>query len=481
MAKKTTQLAVIGAGPGGYAAAFLAADLGMDVTLIDPAGNPGGTCLYRGCIPSKALLHVARQIRESQESRVWGVEFDRPRIRLNTLREWKNGVVSKLTGGLGQLVEQRRIHYVRGTATFRDNTSLSVDTIDGQKDTLHFENAIIAAGSRASPLPGVNIETETAAGRFMTATGALEIKEIPKKLLVIGGGYIGLEMGTLYASLGANVTVAEMTSTLLPGVDRDLVRVLSKRFSKLVKEVLVETVAKRFSIQKNGVKVTLESANGHSAIRLFDKVLMAVGRRPRSDDLGLENTGVSADADGFIPVDAQQRTAVATLYAVGDVVRGPMLAHKASHEGRIAAEVISGRRVVQDAVAIPAVVYTDPEIAWVGLTESQASKEKPIDYQAVRFPWAASGRALTLDRPDGLTKLIIDRRSERILGVGIVGTGAGELISEGALAMEMGANAADLGLTIHPHPTLSETVKEAADVFYGNATSIYRPRRQPGG
>jgi dihydrolipoamide dehydrogenase len=474
MADKKTQLAVIGGGPAGYAAAFLAADLGMEVALIEPAINPGGVCLYRGCIPSKALLHAAKVIEEAREAKAWGLSFSGLEIRHSRLREWKNEVVARLTGGLGQLVKQRKINYLQATAAFQDNRTLAVEAVSGGQSTLAFEHAIIAAGSETARIP----QFDLASDRLLDATAALDLADVPKRLLVIGGGYIGLELGSVYAALGTQVTVVEMTAGLLPGADRDLVRILQKRLANRMASILLQTTVKSLKIQKNGVKAVLEGPDVDRKARLFDKVLLAVGRRPNSAGLGLANTKIEVDGRGFIKVDAQRRTAEKHILAVGDVAGEPMLAHKASHEGRVAAEVIAGRRVVYAPAAIPAVVFTDPEIAWVGLTEKEAA-DRRIAHTVVRFPWAASGRAATLNRDDGLTKLVIDPQSERIMGMGIAGSGAGEMIAEGVLAIEMGANATDVGLTIHPHPTLTETIMEAADLFHGAATHFYQPQRKP--
>ena len=473
MADKKTHLAVIGGGPGGYAAAFLAADLGLEVTLIDPEINPGGVCLYRGCIPSKALLHAAKVIDEAREARAWGLNFSGLEIHHARLREWKNEVVARLTGGLGQLVKQRKINYLQATAAFQDNRTLAVKAVDGGQSSLAFEYAIIATGSDTARLPQLELDSD----RLLDATAALDLKEIPKNLLVIGGGYIGLELGSVYAALGTKVTVVEMTPGLLPGADRDLVRILQKRLASRMASILLQTTVKSLKAQKNGIKATLEGPDVDQNARIFDKVLLAVGRHPNSTGLGLANTTIEVDGGGFIKVDAQLRTAEKHIFAIGDVAGEPMLAHKASHEGRVAAEVITGRQVVYEPAAIPAVVFTDPEIAWVGLTEKEAT-DRSIAHEVVRFPWAASGRAATLDRDDGLTKLIIDPQSERIIGMGIAGSGAGEMISEGVLAIEMGANVTDLGLTIHPHPTLTETIMEAADLFHGTATHFYQSKRK---
>jgi len=473
MADKKTHLAVIGGGPGGYAAAFLAADLGLEVTLIDPEINPGGVCLYRGCIPSKALLHAAKVIDEAREAKAWGLNFSGLEIHHTRLREWKNEVIARLTGGLGQLVKQRKINYLQATAEFQDNWTLAVKAVDGGQSSLEFEYAIIATGSDTARIPQFELESD----RLLDATTALDLKEIPKKLLVIGGGYIGLELGTVYAALGTQVTVVEMTPGLLPGADRDLVKVLQKRLADRMASVLLQTTVKSLKVQKNGIKATLEGPDVGQNVRIFDKVLLAIGRRPNSAGLGLTNTSIEVDGGGFIKVDAQRRTAEEHIFAIGDVAGEPMLAHKASHEGRVAAEVIAGRPVVYEPAAIPAVVFTDPEIAWVGLTEKEAA-DRGIAHKLVKFPWAASGRAATLDRDDGLTKIVIDPCSERIIGMGIAGSGAGEMISEGVLAIEMGANITDVGLTIHPHPTLTETIMEAADLFHGTATHFYQSKRK---
>ena len=473
MADKKTHLAVIGGGPGGYAAAFLAADLGLEVTLIDPAINPGGVCLYRGCIPSKSLLHAAKMIDEAREAKAWGLKFSGLKIQHNRLREWKNDVVARLTGGLGQLVKQRKINYLQATAEFEDHRTLAVKGVDGEQSSLAFENAIIATGSDTARIPQFELDSD----RLLDATAALDLKEIPKKLLVIGGGYIGLELGTVYAALGTKVTVVEMTAGLLPGADRDLVKVLNKRLSNRMESILLQTTVKSLKVQKNGIKAIFEGPDVDQKARIFDKVLLAVGRRPNSAHLGLANTKIEVDGGGFIKVDAQRRTAEKHILAIGDVAGEPMLAHKASHEGRVAAEVIAGRKVAYEPAAIPAVVFTDPEIAWVGLTEKEAA-DRRIAHKVVKFPWAASGRAATLGRDDGLTKLVIDPPSERIIGMGIVGAGAGEMISEGALAIEMGANVTDVGLTIHPHPTLTETIMEAADLWHGTATHFYQSQRK---
>lgn len=466
------EVAVIGAGPGGYAAAFMAADLGLNVTLIDPEVNPGGVCLYYGCIPSKALLHVAGLINESAEAKNWGVTFTKPKVNLDKLRSWKNDVVSKLTGGLGQLSKQRKLSYIKGTATFVDNKTLEI-TSGKKKNRQQFDNIILATGSRPATIPIAKKFT----ARIMDSTRSLALKDIPKKLLVIGGGYIGLEMGTIYASLGSKVTVVEMTDGLLPGADRDLVKVLSKRVDGLFENIMLETKVTDLKEQKNGVKAEFEGKNAKGAHKLYDRVLLAVGRTPNSADLGLENTKVKVNDRGFVEVDEQRRTDEDTIFAIGDITGEPMLAHKATHEGRVAASVIAGKTAAYEPKAIPAIVFTDPEIAWCGMTEAEAKKEDR-KIEVARFPWAASGRAASLGQNDGTTKLIIDPETDRVLGMGIAGHGAGELIAEGVLAIEMAATAEDIGLSIHPHPTLSETIMETADLLYGLSTHYHRPKKK---
>jgi dihydrolipoamide dehydrogenase len=472
---QTTQVVVIGAGPGGYAAAFYAADRGMQVALVDPAVNPGGVCLYRGCIPSKALLHVAEVINEARHAEAWGVSFGAPKIDVDRVRAFKTKVVKQLTGGVGLLSKQRKITYIQGTAGFVDPRRLEIKTEDGGTDTLTFEHAIIATGSTPATVPGLSLDSP----RVMDSTGALELPDIPASLLVIGGGYIGLELGSVYAALGTKVTVVEMTDGLLPGADRDLVNVLAKRIESICEAVLLNTKVVAMKDAKGGVAVTFEGEGlaADAKERTFDRVLVAVGRRPNSAVPGLDRTAVKVDRRGFIEVDGARRTAEPSIFAIGDVVGEPMLAHKASHEGRVAVDAIAGERVAFEPLAIPAVVFTDPEIAWCGLTENDAKKQKR-EVAVARFPWAASGRALTLDRPDGMTKLIVDPKTGRVLGVGIVGPGAGELIAEGVLAVEMGANATDISLSIHAHPTLSETLMESAEVFFGHATHVYRPKKK---
>jgi dihydrolipoamide dehydrogenase len=465
-------IAVVGGGPGGYAAAFLAADLGMKVTLIDPEVNPGGVCLYRGCIPSKALLHVAKLIDESRHAKNWGIEYTDPKIDVARLRSWKESVITKLTGGLGQLSKQRKVQYIQGRAAFESSNALRISKVGGRDETLSFDRIILATGSRPAIIPSLKLDNP----RVMDSTSALEVSEVPGSLLVIGGGYIGLELGSVYAALGSRVSVVEMTAGLLPGADRDLVLPLHRRLEKRLEAILLNTTVSGMKEESNGIRVTFSSEQGPSSEKVFDKVLVSVGRKPNSEIPGLEKTKVQVNQRGFIQVNKQLQTNDPAIFAIGDVVGEPMLAHKATHEGRTAVEAIAGQKVAFEPNAIPAVVFTDPEIAWCGLTETQAQKENRT-IKVSKFPWAASGRALTLDRTEGMTKLVIDPDSERVLGVGIVGVGAGELISEGVLAVEMAALAGDLELTIHPHPTLSETIMEAAEVFYGRATDIYRPKK----
>lgn len=471
----STQLVVIGAGPGGYAAAFHAADRGLNVTLVDTEPNPGGVCLYRGCIPSKALLHVAKVVSEARHASHWGVTYSEPKIDLDKLRAYKDAVVSKMVGGLGQLSKQRKITYVQGRASFVDARNLHIDLVKGGTESIQFEHAIIATGSRPSTVPGLSVQSD----RLMDSTGALELPEIPKTLLVVGGGYIGLELGSVYAALGTKVTVVEMTGGLLPGADRDLANVLTRQLEKTLHKIVLNARVAGVSEVKGGLKVRIEGEAVPEAEReqTFERVLVSIGRKPNSAVPGLEKTKVEVGPRGFITVDAALRTAEPTISAIGDVVGEPMLAHKASHEARVAVEAILGENAAFEPQAIPAVVFTDPEVAWCGLTETEAARQGR-KIEVAKFPWAALGRAVAIDRPDGLTKLIIDPATERVLGVGMVGSGAGELIAEGVLAVEMAALASDLSLSIHPHPTLSETVMEAAEVFFGYSTHVYRPKKR---
>ena len=472
MENSSLNIAVIGGGPGGYAAAFLAADLGMKVTLIDREQNPGGVCLYRGCIPSKALLHVAALINESRHAKNWGIEFGEPKIDVARLRSFKEGVVNKLTGGLGQLSRQRKVTYIRGDASFESSNSVRVKKQGGGEDVLSFDRIIIATGSRPAVIPSLKLDTP----RMLDSTSALDLADVPGTLLVVGGGYIGLELGTVYAALRSKVSVVEMTPGLLPGADRDLVAPLQKRLEKSFDAIMLNTTVTSVKDEGNGIRVSFDGKEVKEREKVFDKVLVSVGRKPNSEIAGLDRTQVKVGPRGFIQVNKQLQTDDPAIYAIGDVVGEPMLAHKASHEGRTAVEHIAGHKVAFEPNAIPAVVFTDPEIAWAGVTETQAEKEGR-EIKVAKFPWAASGRAMTLDRTEGMTKLIIDPASERVLGVGMVGVGAGDMIAEGTLAIEMSALVKDVALTIHPHPTLSETVMQAAEVFFGTSTDLYRPRR----
>ena len=478
----STQLVVLGAGPGGYAAAFYAADLGLQVALVDEEKNPGGVCLYRGCIPSKALLHVAKVIDEAKHAGNWGVTFNEPKVDVDKLRGFKQGVVDKLTAGIGSIAKMRKVKFVQGRATLTGPRSMSVAGPGGTTE-LQFEHLILATGSHPTKIPTLSLDSP----RMMDSTSGLELPDVPKSLLVIGGGYIGLELGTVYATLGSKVSVVEMTPGLLPGADRDLVQVLEKRLKGLFAAIMVNTKVVKVAEEHNAVRVTFEGdfkerregvpADGAEKTQVFDRVLVAVGRRPNSKIPGLETTNVKVAADGFIETDEQRRTAEPNIFAIGDVAGEPMLAHKASHEARVAVEVIAGHKAVFEPQAIPAVVFTDPEIAWCGMTEAQA-QASGIEFEVAKFPWGALSRAITVDRPDGLTKLILEKKTGRVLGVGIAGSGAGELIAEGVLAIEMGATAEDLKLVIHPHPTLSESLMESAEVFFGQSTHVYKPRRK---
>jgi dihydrolipoamide dehydrogenase len=465
-----TEVVVIGAGPGGYPAAFYAADRGKKVILVEKDKTLGGACLNRGCIPSKALLHASMLLRDARESGKLGIDFQPPKIDLDKLRAWKNSVVEKLVGGVRALAQKRGVTVMDGRAYFEASDTLRVETKDGQK-FVKFQKAIIAAGSEPA-LPKV---FDLGNKRIMTSTEALELQDIPEDLLIVGGGYIGMELGTVYASLGSKIVMAEALPAILTGADPDLARLVRKYAETNFREVRVEAKVLKMATQKNKIKVVME-VGGQNKEELFDRVLVAVGRRPASEDLGLENTRVVRDEKGFIRVNSKLQTSDPSVYAVGDIAGGVLLAHKATREAKVAVDVLCGDENSMDHVVIPAVVYTDPELAWCGLTETEA-KAKGIPVKSVRFPWAACGRALTLDRADGMTKLVLDPESERVLGVGIVGYGAGDLISEGVLAVEMGATARDLADTVHPHPTLSETVMESAEAFYGFATHTYNPKR----
>jgi dihydrolipoamide dehydrogenase len=471
MAHETTQVAVLGAGPGGYAAAFYAADLGMQVALIDEEKNPGGVCLYRGCIPSKALLHVAKVMDEARHAEAWGVAFNEPQVEVNRLRAFKQGVVDKLTSGVGQVGRLRKVKYLQGRGTVTGPRSMTIAGAHGNTE-LSFDHCILATGSHPTKIPNLSIDSP----RMMDSTSGLELPDVPKSLLVIGGGYIGLELGTVYSALGSKVSVVEMTPGLLPGADRDLVAVLHKRLETMFAAIMLNTKVVKVAEEKNGIRVTFEGQNAPKD-QVFDRVLVAVGRRPNSKIPGLESTKVKVDQKGFIETNGQRRTAEPSIFAIGDVAGEPMLAHKASHEARVAVEAIAGHKAVFEPLAIPAVVFTDPEIAWAGLTEAQAQAEGR-EIEIAKFPWGALSRAITVDRPEGLTKLVLEPKSGQVLGVGIAGSGAGEMIAEGALAIEMGTTAEDLKLTIHAHPTLSESLMEAAEVFFGQSTHVYKPRRK---
>lgn len=466
------KLAVLGAGPGGYAAAFLAADLGIDVTLIDKEKNPGGVCLYRGCIPSKALLHVAKVISESKEAKAWGVEFGEPKIDLDKVRAFKNDVVEKLTGGVGSVSRMRKVNYVQGIGTFKNSRTLTVEKTSGGREDMSFDKIIIATGSVITTVPSLNINSK----RLLNSTSALDLPAVPKSLLVIGGGYIGLELGSVYHALGTKVSVVEMLSGLLPGADADLVNHLAKRLSTRFEKIMLNSKVVEMKETNSGINVKIQDKEGKIIEQEYEYVLMSIGRRPETKGLGLENTKVKLTDRGWIKVNQQMQTDDSDIYAIGDIAGEPMLAHKASHEGRVAVEVIAGHKAAFEPKAIPAVVFTDPEIAWAGLTENQA-KERNIKYEVAKFPWGASGRAITLGRTDGVTKLLIDPETQRIIGVGICGPGAGELIAEGVLAIEMAANVTDIKMSIHPHPTLSETIMESAEAFFGQSTHMYKPRR----
>jgi dihydrolipoamide dehydrogenase len=471
MAKNKTQIVVIGAGPGGYAAAFLASDLDYDVTLIDPEVNPGGVCLYKGCIPSKALLQATKVIHQTELSKEMGLLFKEPDIDIKKMQTWKNNVVKKLTQGLGTLSKQRKINYIQGRATFLNSNTIKVDKQDDEHSEIQFEKAIIATGATPILLPNVNPDST----RIWNSSDALALDRIPNSLLIVGGGYIGLEMGTVYSTLGSKVTIVEMMDGLLPGADRDLVRVYEKQSKKNFENILLDSKVKEIKELKDSLQVTIEGKNGSDEINI-DTVLIAIGHKPNSKNIGLENTRIDTTEKGFIKVNAQRQTSDPAIYAIGDLVGEPLLAHKATHEGRIAVEAIDGQKVAYEPAAVPAVLYTDPEIAWTGLTELDA-KKMDRKVKVAKFPWGASGRAATMGRSDGLTKLIIDPETERILGMGIVGPDAGELIAEGTLAIEMAAVVSDLSLTIHPHPTLSETLMEAAELYHGASTHYYRRKK----
>ena len=469
--KMHAEVVVIGSGPGGYTAAFRAADLGKKVILIEQYENIGGVCLNVGCIPSKAYLHVAKVIDDASDMAEHGVEFGKPKTDIKKLREWKGKVVSKLTGGLKVLAKQRKVEILQGVASFTGANELVVDGKSG-KQTVGFDNAIIAVGSRSVQLPFLPDDP-----RIMDSTGALELAEVKGKMLVIGGGIIGLEMATVYHSLGSEITIVELMDQIIPGCDKDIVMPLQKRIQKRYGNIYLKTKVTKVEAKKDGLYVTFEGENAPSAPEKFDRILCAVGRRPNGDKVAAEKAGVKVDERGFIAVDKQLRTNVPHIFAIGDVAGNPMIAHKAIPEGRVAAEVIAGMKRYFDPKCIPSVAYTDPEVVWVGVTENEA-KAKGLKYGKGVFPWMASGRSLSIGRDEGITKLIIDEATHRVIGAGIVGPNAGELAAEIGLAIEMGCDVEDISLTIHPHPTLSETVAMAAEVFEGTITDLYIPKKK---
>ena len=462
---------VLGSGPGGYTAAFRAADLGKNVILVERYENIGGVCLNVGCIPSKALLHTAHIINEAAVMKEHGVSFNKPKINLSKLADWKNSVINKLTGGLASMAKQRKVKIINGVGQFIDQHRMQVENKEG-KQVISFDSAIIAAGSQPIKIPGFPHDDP----RIMDSTGALNLQDVPKRLLVVGGGIIGLEMAMVYAALGSKITVVELLDGLIPGCDRDLVRPLERMIKPRYENIFTGTKVTAIKADDKGLHVSFEGGKAPKK-DTFDRVLVAVGRQPNGKSIGAENAGVQVDERGFISVDKQQRTNVEHIFAIGDIVGQPMLAHKATHEGKVAAEVIAGHKSFFDARTIPSVAYTDPEVAWSGLTEEQA-KQDGVDYEKAVFPWAASGRSLSIGRSEGMTKLLLDKNSRRILGAGIVGPNAGELIAETALAIEMGSDMEDIGLTIHPHPTLSETINFAAEVAEGTITDLYIPKKK---
>ncbi|MFZ5503124.1 MAG: dihydrolipoyl dehydrogenase [Pseudomonadota bacterium] len=466
------EVVVLGAGPGGYTAAFRAADLGKQVVLIEKHASLGGVCLNVGCIPSKALLHVAKVITEAEEVSEHGVSFGKPRIDIDKIRGWKESVIGKSTGGLSALAKARKVQVVQGVAKFTSTNSLAVQTADGEK-IVTFDNCIVAAGSSVARIPGFPYDDP----RIIDSTGALKLQDVPKRMLVIGGGIIGLEMATVYDALGSKISVVELMDQLMPGADKDMVKPLHTRIGKRYEAIMLKTKVTKIEAQKGGLKVTFEGEQAPAEPQLYDRVLMAVGRRPNGREIAAEAAGLIVNERGFIPVDKQQRTNVPHIYAIGDIVGDPMLAHKAVHEGKVAAENIAGHKAFFEPLTIPSVAYTDPEVAWMGLTETQA-KAQGIEFEKASFPWVASGRAGSVGRSEGATKVLLDPKSRRILGAGIVGVNAGELIAEAVLALEMGADMEDIGLTIHPHPTLSETLCFAAEMAEGTITDLMPPRKR---
>ena len=474
MSQYDYDVVVLGGGPAGYPAAFRAADLGLKVAIVDMEVNPGGVCLYRGCIPSKALLHIAALINESQiAGKEFGVSFSKPQIDLEKVRDYKNSVIKKMTNGLGMLSKAKKVHFIQGKGQFVDSNHLQVQLSDGTAKTVSFKNSIIATGSRPTVLPHLKLDSN----RVIDSTGALELKDIPSNMLCIGGGIIGMEIATIYSALGTHVSVVEMMPNLLGSADPELTKILMKTVRPRLKEVMLKTKVNQIKEVSNGIEVYFEDEQGKIFTHIYSKVLVCIGRVPNSSSLGLENTQVKLNEQGFIEVDTQCRTHQENIFAVGDIVGQPMLAHKGTHEGHVAAEVIAGHKRRFDPISIPSVVYTDPELAWCGVTESEA-KEKKLNYKVTKFPWAASGRATALNRNDGLTKMIFEQETGQVIGVGIVGVGAGELIGEATLAVEMGATAKDIALTIHPHPTTTETIMESAELFFGHSDHYIAPKKR---
>jgi len=473
MEKLNTDILVIGAGPGGYAAAFYAADMGKKVILVEQDQNLGGVCLNRGCIPSKALLRATHLIRETDHSSTMGITFVKPKVDINTMRAWKNAVITKLAGGISQLAAKRKVEVIRGRAHFEDSKTVRIEVAGEGQKFINFQKTIIATGSK----PALPREFDLGNPRVMTSTEALDLEDVPEDLLIIGGGYIGIELGTVYATLGSKVTVVEALDEILRGADQDLLRPVKKYIESAFKEVRTSTKVQKIATSGKKIQVTTET-NGEKREELYDRVLVSIGRVPNCDDLGLKNTKVTRDSKGFIEVNDQMQTADSGIYAIGDVVGGMMLAHKASKEARIAVEVIIGEHSTFKNVFIPAVVFTDPEIAWVGLTEDEA-RAKNIPVQVAKFPWGALGRAVSYERVDGMTKIIVEPETERVLGVGIVGVGAGDLIGEAVLALEMGASVRDIAEAVHPHPTFSESMMESAELFYGHSTHVILTKREP--
>ena len=468
---KHTDILVIGSGPGGYAAAFRAADLGREVTLVDKDPTLGGVCLNRGCIPSKTLLHIAKVLEEAESLKKMGVTFTKPNIDIDLVRDWKNNVVSQLSGGIGQMAKARKVNTVQAEATFLSDNEVQLKS-ESSTEIITFDHCVVASGSSSSIIPGIPFDNEN----VLTSKTALDLKKIPESLLVIGGGYIGLEMGTVFSALGSSVSVAEFLPNLLPGADPDLVKPLARKLKKEFSEIHLSTKITKVEQAKSGVMDVTMEKNGEEITKQYEQVLVSVGRKPNTEKMGVDKTNIKVNEQGFISVDKYQQTSVKNIFAIGDIVGNPMLAHKATHEGKVAAEVICGLPAAFDAKAIPAVIFTDPEIAWVGVTETEA-KESGIPYEKGEFPWAASGKSLALGRNEGRTKILFDKDTKRTIGVGIVGPNAGDLISEGALAIEMGADAEDISLTVHPHPTLGETFANAAEVFEGTVTDLYIPKK----